>query len=100
MPLLNAAHDRTFGVEQLQAEGLRDEKAKAAPGAAGGFFLERAENLDAHRFVGADDAAAAAMRALHHAAFGDAGAQALARHFEQAEGANAAELDFGAVGFQ
>ena len=60
-------------------------------------ILEAAQHGERHAFGRADDAGALAVRALRGRAFEHAGAQALARHLEQAEVADAADLDAGAV---
>src|SRR6185437_3395989 len=61
------------------------------------LLLDAAQHAQRGGFDGAHDALAAALRAQHGRARDDAGAQALARHFEQAELADLADLDAGAV---
>src|ERR1700744_4466025 len=56
-------------------------------------FLEPAQQLQRHRGYGANMAAAAALRTRLSRAFEYAGADALARHLEQAEMRNAADLN-------
>ena len=65
-----------------------------------GFRFDAAQHMQRHRFHRAHNARARAMRADHGRAFQHARAHALARHFHQAEVADASHLNAGAVGFQ
>src|SRR5690606_38025201 len=56
-------------------------------------LFDRAQDVQRDRGRGADEARAAAVVADHRGAFQDARADALARHLEQAEGRDAADLD-------
>jgi hypothetical protein len=61
------------------------------------FFFEDAQDVQRGRFGAADVAGAGAARAGDVAGLGERRAQALARQFEQAEAADLAGLDAGAV---
>ena len=61
--------------------------------ALGALFLDRPQHLDRRALRAADMAEAAAMRAGDEAGLGQAGAQPLARHLQQAEMADLAHLD-------
>src|SRR5271157_2426801 len=60
-------------------------------------LFETAQQLQRDRGYRADMSGAAALRAGLGRAFEHAGADALARHFEQAEMRDAADLDAGAI---
>ena len=60
-------------------------------------FLDQAQGRQGQRFDAADAAVAGAARADDLGRFAQAGTQALARHFHQAEARDAAELHAGAV---
>ena len=62
-----------------------------------GLFLNDAQNLQCRALGVADVACATASRARNRGPFGECGLQALAAHFEQAELADRAKLDAGAV---
>ncbi len=63
-------------------------------------LLDRAQHVQAGVLGAADVAGAVAVRAGHEAGLGERGAQSLAAHLEQAEAADRAELDAGAVVLQ
>ncbi len=65
--------------------------------AARGLLLDGAQHGDPAAFDGAHQAAALAVRAGDEALLGERGAQALAAHLQQAEMADAADLDARAV---
>ena len=65
-----------------------------------GFLFEDAQDVQRGGFGAADVAGAGAARAGDVAGFGERGTQALARQFEQAETADLAGLDAGAVEMQ
>ena len=61
------------------------------------FLLDGAQGMERRRFDRADTAGAGAVRADFRRMLEQGGAQPLARHLEQAEGRDAADLDAGAV---
>ena len=85
-----------------QEVGDRDGRAHQhlAGALAGAFFLDRAQDRQRHAVVRPDQAGAVAMRAGLGGRFQHPRAQPLARHLQQAEARDAADLDAGAIGLQ
>ena len=97
--------EAVFEIAQMAALVVEDVKRNVGPGAhheivgraLHQYFLEAAQQLQRHRRHRTHVAAAAALRAGFRRTLQHAGADALARHFEQAEMRDAADLDSGAV---
>ena len=88
---------RALVVEHIERDLGARAHDEIVRGALEQLLFERAQQLQRHRRDRAHVAGAAAMRALLGRAFQHAGADALARHFHQAEMRDAADLDAGAV---
>ena len=76
---------------------MRVRTMRLCAGALDQRLLERAQDVQRDRRRRAHDAGAGAVRAGHRRDFQHAGADALARHLQQAERRDAADLDAGAV---
>ena len=87
-------------VEQEHRHGVGDVDHDVAGAGFRTFLLDRAQDVDRRAFDVAHQAEAGAVRAGDEAGFGEARAQALAAHFQQAEMADLTDLDAGAVVFQ
>ena len=97
---LDLGHFVALLVEQINGGLAAGAQYDAAAAAAARLVLEHAKRRQARRGGGAHQAAAVAMRARLGRGFEHAGAQALAAHLHQAERADPAHLDTGAVVLQ
>src|SRR6185436_5879997 len=95
--LLDRRQGRAFLVEQIERDRRRHADDELAAATLHAFFLDAAQHVQRRRFDRAYEARAAAMRTAFGRDFDQAGAQALARQFEQAERRDAADLDARAV---
>ena len=99
-PLLQAAQMRALLIEQIEGNvgaGARDQIMR---GAFDELLFECSQHLQSQRRHRADMTAAAAIGAFLGRAFQHTGADALPRHFEQAEMRDAADLDAGTIVFE
>ena len=86
-----------LAVEHIEGRFLAGAQRELAATAAGRLFFQHAQRRQTSGRRGADKACAFAMRTFAGGGFQHAGAQALAAHFEQAELADPADLNAGAV---
>ena len=91
--VLHVDDERALVVQDVQRDASRSRCDQRGASVGNQGVFERADDGERHRLGRADDAGALAMRALRGGAFEHAGAQPLARHFEQSEMADAADLD-------
>src|SRR4051812_19650173 len=84
-----------FAVEQIERDLLVDADFDAGRIVAVGGELQKAHDLDRDRFAGLDLAGAFAMRAFGEDAALERGTDALARHLDDAELADAQDLRAG-----
>src|SRR5579885_1452284 len=87
-------------VEQVERHRRRHVDADLGGALADALFLDRAQNVERRRLGRADRAGTAAMRARLGRRLAQRRAQPLPRHLEQAERADAADLDAGPVVLQ
>ena len=87
-------------VHQEVGDGNGRAHQHLAGALAGAFFLDRAQDGQRHAVVRPDQAGAVAMRAGLGGRFQHPRPQPLARHLQQAEARDAADLDAGAIGLQ
>ena len=95
--LLDLAQPVALVVQQIQRDRGRDMHDDLGRTALAAFLLDPAQDMDRRTFRAADMAGAAAMRTGDEAGFRQGRAQALPAHFQQAEMADAADLDARAV---
>ena len=88
---------RTLFVQEVGRDVHRHLRVQRARAFLRCFLLQDAQHLQGAAFRVADDAHAVAARAGDVVAFGQGGAQALARELHQAKTADAADLDAGSV---
>ena len=88
---------RALLVEDVERDDGAGAQRHIMRGALEQRLLQHAQHMQRDGGGGANMARARAMRADHGRAFHHAGADALARHFEQAEMRDAADLDAGAI---
>ena len=93
---LDLGYERTLVVQDVESH-RRARRNRERGRLLHQMVLDGTHYDERNRFRRADVAGALAMRALRSRALDDAGAQALARHLEQAEVRDAANLDAGAV---
>ena len=98
--MLDLAQVNALGIEQVDRGFLAGEQGDDRTLALGRLFLDQAQRRQARRPGGTHQTRAVAMRARTGGGLQHARAQALAAHFHQAEGRNAAHLDARAVVLQ
>src|SRR5208282_2870472 len=89
---------RALLVEDVEGDRSRHRQSQLGAALADALLLEPAQDVEHGRFRRAHPARAAALHAMHHGRFDEAGSQALAGELEEAEGADASDLDARAVG--
>ena len=95
--LLDLRQGMALLVEQVERDVGRHADDDLARPPAHAFLLDGAQRMQRRQFERADAAGAGAMRADLGRMLEQGGPQPLARHLEQAEGRDAADLDAGAV---
>ena len=89
-----------LAVEDVDGDLGRNAQQQVRGAGLDGLFLKRTQHVERGRLDGADEARAVAVRADMGGRFQNTRAQALARHFHEAEVGDAAHLDAGAVVLQ
>ena len=98
--LFQRQHAGALLVEQVDRHRGRHIGQDLSRPAANAFLLDRPQDVQGGTFDGAHDAGAFTVHAYFGAGLQQAGPQALTRHLQQSKGADTADLDAGAVGFQ
>ena len=97
MAFLDLGQPDALVVQDVEGDGASDVDHDLGRASLAALLLDGAQDVQRRAFGAADGAGAQAMRAGDEAGLGEGGTQALAAHLQQAEVADGAELDAGAV---